>query len=276
MGDGPMILPELPSGWEETRATLHAYARGIGVIPRAHAGPHPKWWHVSFAVTERGLETEEIALPGGGSLSLLMDLEADEVVLSTSGGEGRSFDMSAGLTGTEFGEELIAAVAAHGLEGEYERARFENDEARQYSSSVASTMMRVFVDVAGVFETHRAEIGGQVGPVQLWPHGFDIAFEWFGTRIERYEEDGEVEEHPAQLNLGFYPGGEPYFYSNPWPFEGDKLMSAELPHGAAWHTDGWPGTILPYDKLVGDPHAEDKLLEYAMAVYELAAPTLTA
>ncbi len=83
-------------------------------------------------------------------------------------------------------------------------------------------------------------------------------------------------EHPAQLNLGFYPGGRPYFYSNPWPFEGGVLLEQELPHGAEWHTEGWQGTILYYDQLQDDPDAESKLLEYAAAVFELSLPTLSA
>ena len=116
-----------------------------------------------------------------------------------------------------------------------------------------------------------------MGPVQLWPHGFDLAFEWFGTRTETYEENGQITEYPSQINLGFYPAGDrPYFYSNPWPFEGDVLTGEPLPHGAEWHTDGWQGSVLHYDLLTGIPDANTKLLEYAKRVHELASPTLMA
>ncbi len=122
-----------------------------------------------------------------------------------------------------------------------------------------------------VFEGRRVGLDGPVSPVQLWPHGFDVSFEWFGTRTEEYE--GEA--LPAQLNLGFYPKDRAYFYSNPWPFD-ESLPSTPLPHGAEWHTEGWQGTILYYDQLVGDPAGPAKVEEYARAVYEAAAPTLTA
>ena len=82
---------------------------------------------------------------------------------------------------------------------------------------------------------------------------------------------------PAQLNLGFYPGGPgiaPYFYSNPWPFDAERLLGSPLPGGARWHTEGWQGTILPYEELVGDPDAGTRLLAYARRVYELCAPLL--
>jgi hypothetical protein len=92
----------------------------------------------------------------------------------------------------------------------------------------------------------------------------------------QYEEDGELRAYPAQLNLGFFPGGEAYFYSNPWPFEGELLLDRQLPQGADWHTEGWQGTILPYSRLVDDPLAEKRLLDYAIKVFELTRPTLTA
>ena len=94
-----------------------------------------------------------------------------------------------------------------------------------------------------------------------------------------YEEHGERQELPSQLNLGFFPGSPgvaAYFYSNPWPFEADVLLGQPLPEGAGWHTEGWQGTLLPYEALVSDPNARKRLLNYARRVFELTAPTLTA
>jgi hypothetical protein len=126
-----------------------------------------------------------------------------------------------------------------------------------------------------LFKQHRSTLPGETSPVQLWPHGFDLAFEWFGSRIEIYE----GAEYPSQLNLGFSPGDsddQSYFYSNPWPFEGKILLDKPLPKGASWHTEGWQGTILPYLELVGDSKADQRLLDYAAWVFKLTAPTLSA
>jgi hypothetical protein len=49
-----------------------------------------------------------------------------------------------------------------------------------------------------------------------------------------------------------------------------------LPEGARWFTESWQGTILPYDELAGDPNAENRLKEYARAVFDIALPTLMA
>ena len=269
------FLPPLPENFEPTRASLHAYAHAIGSIPRTHAEPHDKWWHVSLKVSEQGLETDAMALPDGGTLGLRLDLTSHDVVLTTGGGETR-ISMTEGLTGTEMADRVIGLVAERGLSGEYNREKFESDDARDYDPDVAATYFRAARNVAGVFESHLASLPGEVSQVQLWPHNFDLACEWFGTRVERHKEEGEVTEHPSQLNLGFYPEGRAYFYSNPWPFEGDKLTGLPLPHGAEWHTEGWEGSILYYDQLAGHPDAETKLAEFARAVFDAASPTLTA
>jgi len=270
------FLPPLPEKFEPTRATLHAYAHAVGALPRAHAVAHPKWWHVSLRVTPRGLVTDNMSLPDGGILNVLMDLTAHEVVVSGSDGSETRVSMTGGLTGTEMADRLIGVAAALGLEGEYDREKFENDEPREYEPQVAATYFQALANVSHIFEHHLQSLEGTVSRVQLWPHNFDLACEWFGTRVETYEEDGVTTDHPSQINLGFYAAGRAYFYSNPWPFEADTLMGNELPNGAAWHTEGWEGSILYYDRLAGDPDAATKLLEYARAVYDLAAPTLTA
>ena len=280
------FLPPLPANWENTRATLHAYAHAAGSVPRALAEAHPKWWHVSLKVQPHGLLSDAVELPSGGTVTTLLDLASHEVVVTASGGERTAIPMTEGLTGTEMGDRVIAAVAALGLTGEYDRSKFESDQAREYDPAAAGHYLTALVNVAAVFDRHRDATGGDVGIVQLWPHNFDLAVEWFGTRTVPYEEAGETVEYPSQLNLGFYGGGPaseprgeptaPYFYSNPWPFDKDALTAHQLPSGADWHTDGWEGSMLPYATLAGDPEAEAKLAAYARAVYDVAAPTLTA
>jgi len=271
------FFPSL-ADWEPTRDTLQLYSKVVGVVPRAHAEFHPRWWHISLKVQPDGLVTDTMPLPGGGIFALKMDLLGHKVVLFTSRGGVRKFSMTQGLSATAFGDRVLGALADLGLGGEYAREKFEDDEPRGYDPAMAEKYLAALVNVDRAFKKHRAGLRGEVGPVQLWPHHFDLAFEWFGTRTVTYEEGGQIETYPAQLNLGFSPGDsghpEPYFYSNPWPFEGDQLVGNPLPSGARWYTEGWEGSLLEYDSLVGDGHAEEKLLAYARAVYDLASPTL--
>jgi hypothetical protein len=185
--------------------------------------------------------------------------------------------MQAGTTGTAFGDRLIRALADWGLEGAYAREKFEDAGERAYDPAHAENFFTAAVNAANIFEKHRATLSGKTSPVQIWPHGFDLAFEWFGTRQVPHEEGGETSMLPSQLNLGFYPGEpEPYFYSNPWPFEAEALVDQQLPSGARWHTESWQGTYLPYSQLAGNPNARADLLAFAKRVYEISAPTLSA
>jgi hypothetical protein len=269
----PDFLPELAGDWEPTRATLHAYAHGVSALARTHAPAHPKWWHASLKKVPGGLVTEPIPLPDDGRLRGRMDLERHVIVLETQNDESFEFDMTQGATGTEMADQLIEVATGLGLGGGYDRARFTSDEPRAYDKTHAATFARVLANVAAVFERHRDSLGASVSPLQMWPHGFDLSFEWFGTKMESHTENGQQEELPAQLNLGFYPAGDAYFYSNPWPFDA-ALTDHALPHGATWHTEGWQGSKLPYSALAGDPDAAAKLAEYARAVFDVASPTL--
>ncbi|MCH7664174.1 MAG: hypothetical protein IH859_09945 [Chloroflexi bacterium] len=268
------------TNWEPTHKTLHLYSAAIGVVPRAHAEFHPKWWHISLKVQPDGLITDSMSLPNGGAFSLMMNLRKHAVILSTSMGEEREFSMTEGLTATAFGDQLLGAVADLGLTAEYARNKFENDEDREYDPAVAEKFLSAVVNADRIFKKHRANLSGEMSPVQLWPHGFDLSFEWFGTRVVEYEEEGKITKYPSQLNLGFSPGEpshpQPYFYSNPWPFEKDVLLETSLPEGARWHTEGWEGSIFPYAELAGDSNAAERLSAYARAVHEASAPTLTA
>jgi hypothetical protein len=184
--------------------------------------------------------------------------------------------MNAGLTATEMGNALIAAGSEFGLVADYDRSKFENDDSRPYDEGVAKELFSVFVAAEGAISMHRNRLTGPVGPIQLWPHGFDLAFEWFGTRTVPAADGAETHDAVAQINLGFYPAGDAYFYSNPWPFEADTLLAVDLPDGAQWHTDGWEGSILPYADVVDRANSADLFLAYAAAVMDAAAPTLTA
>jgi hypothetical protein len=270
------IFPSL-SGFEPTRQTLQLYSRIMSSVPGTYLEFHPKWWHISLEVQPDGLITKGVALPQGGQLRLKMDLMKHKILLLVDEQPVHAFSMQAGKSATSMADDVLGALAGLGLQDGIDRDWFENDEPREYDPVQVGRFLTALVSADRIFKAHRATLSGESGPVQFWAHGFDLSFEWFGTRLEEYEEEGEVQEIPAQLNLGFYPGStgvEPYFYSNPWPFEGDALLGAALPEGARWHTEGWQGTILPYEALVGDRQAEERLLAYAAGVFELASPTL--
>jgi hypothetical protein len=101
----------------------------------------------------------------------------------------------------------------------------------------------------------------------LWPHGFDIATEWFSPRLVEY---GDSTAN-AQVAMGWYPSDEGYVYVNPWPFE-DDFTSIVLPPPAQWHLDGWQGAKL--DVPSGDGLASDEIASVGHIVHENTAAVL--
>lgn len=269
------LFPTL-TNWEPTRQTLHRYSNIAGVVARAHGKAHPKWWHISLKVQPDGLATDPMALPQGGAFELKLDLRRHEFLLTTSQGHRQSWSLAEGIPSTVLGENVLHAVAGLGLTADYAREKFKDDAPRPYNPAAAENFLTALGNANRILNQHRDSLPGQKGPVQLWPHGFDLAFEWFGTRLETHEHNGEVQTTPAQINFGFYPAEPAYFYANPWPFEKERLVQHALPHGARWHDEGWQGSMLPYADIADNPHAADRLPAYYGRVFVVASPTLMA
>ncbi len=265
--------------WGPTRDTLSQYAAAVGIVPRALSEPHPKWWHISLKVQEHGAATDPIPHPksSGVTFQLLMNLSTHTVDVSTSEAVTHSLSMTEGLSSTEFGNRLLSMLSELGIEGEYDREKFESDDDRSYDPQAASVFGKILFTTAQVLESHRSGLSGEPGPIQLWPHNFDLAFEWFGTRKVLHGEGADAQEIPSQINFGLAPGDssyeETYYYSNPWPFE-DSFTDHKLPGNARWFTEGWRGTLLPYKEMVGDDSGEEVLAAYFRAVYDIASPLL--
>lgn len=271
--------PQFPQlqGWEATRDALHAYAKVICAVPRALAEPHPKWWHISLKPHPDGAATDPIPLGGEGDtrLQLVLNLRTHSVELLHNAAVERAFTLESAPSAAALAGRLTVEI--HGLGGrlELDPDQIEHNAPRTYQMEQAAAYRGALHSTAQALSQLRAQLAGDVGPVQLWPHNFDLAFEWFGTlMVKRNEPDG-TGELPAQINFGFAPGDstypDPYFYSNPWPFA-QELVDHELPSAGRWFTKSWNGSLLPYAAMVGQPI--DKLLSYFRAVYDLAAPGL--
>jgi len=262
-------LALLPPDWEPTRLALHRFSRVISAVPRAYAVADPRWWHLSLEVRPEGLTTRPVPLPGGGDLRVVLDVIQAEVRVESSPGGTVAISLSSGPTASTVAREVFAVVAELGLCGPHDASRYADENPTSLDPGHATTFWGLLREVDAVLRRRRKMLPGDPGPVQLWPHGFDIAFEWFGSRRVA----GEDGEHRAQLNLGWSPTGDAYFYSNPWPLD-DRLIGSPLPAGAMWHADGWTGTMLPQREVAGNADAVERVLDYAAAVFDLARPTL--
>jgi len=269
-------LPALGS-WEGTRDSLQAYARVLGAIRGDLVEPHPQWWHISLQPEAKGLTTGDISSqkPDAKRISARIDLELTEHVAVLHAGQATQTSARLGeVTPTELGDWLLKGLTEIGFEAEPPVEKWQNDQPQPYAPDEADRYLGSLTAVAEVFSLIRENLPGKVSPVQLWPHHFDLSFEWFGERTIVHEEHAETREAPSQIGFGFSTGDEghpgAYFYANPWPFD-EALLRHELPGAARWNTEGWQGSLLPYDAVA----TQTGLATYLQRVFELASPDLS-
>lgn len=263
-----MPLPALPTDWEPTRLTLQKYAQAITAAPRAGATADPRWAHVSLHPirTPAGVEafsTATVPLADGHTLLSTFDVLAGGIVV-VAGEDRRTFTLADGPSPRSIGSTIEELAAAHGSTIEVDADRYADDDAQPYDEQAALAWFANTAWVTTVFDTLNANLEGEVSGPHIWPHGFDLATEWFGSKV--VDDDGTN----GQVAVGFYPAGDPYFYVNPWPFD-ERWAAESLPHGATWNTDGWCGAKLEASALTGDDDRQ-VILDIAEFVHALARP----
>lgn len=260
----------MPIDWDDTAAFLHGRARVIGAVAKTHGIAHPQWWHIALRVQAEGLSTVPLPLAGGGVAAITLDLVAEATVVRNTSGPVETIPFSTQDSLATYAQDLTAVAKRIGLDKQVDLPDLESDS--QYDREHGSELWKALLDVSAVLEGRRAALPGAAGPVCFWPRGFDLSFEWFGSHVIERDKGREIH---AQLDLGFYPRGDAYFYSSPSPFD-DDLLSSPLPTGARWNTDDWNGSLMPFSELEGDPKWAERVLGYAEAVYEAARPSLMA
>ena len=274
----PSAFPRLDlSVWQPTRDTLHLYARLLGKIRQALTPPQEKWWHVSLRVDEMGLTTPPIPLPGRAeaSFSLQLDLVNHHLVITSPAGEARRAALQ-NQSPQGLMEYTLSALKTFGAEPDIDQSLFSRAETGPYVPQQARTFQQALSSIHTVFQAFKASLAGKTGPVQLWPHHFDLAFEWFSGReanapsgAPEGEEGGE-----EQIGFGFSTGdetvSEAYFYANPWPFQA-SVVGTPLPDGARWYTESWRGGLLLYHTVAAARDPAGVLSAYLEAVYRNAS-----
>lgn len=257
--------------WQSTRDTVHIYSRLLGKIRQAMTPPLEKWWHISLHVSEVGLTTTDIPLADGDHFSLALDLVDHNLVIDAPNGDRQIISLK-GHSPNSMMHKVLASLKVFGAKPDIDQSIFASTEIGDYTPSQASTFFSALHNINTVFTQFKGSLPGKTGPVQLWPHHFDLAVEWFSGReadVPEGEEGGD-----EQIGFGFATGDEgiesAYFYANPWPFP-DGITDTPLPTGSHWFTDSWRGGLLRYDTLTASDEPEAMLMAYLQAVHQNAS-----
>lgn len=164
--------PALPlSAWADTRATLHMWTQVVGKIRLALAPPVNHWWHVTLALTARGLTTTPMPY-GAGFVELAFDFIDHRLVIETSDGRRRTVALEPKSVADFYREvkaalaDLNVAVRIWPVPSEVPSPiRFDQDrEHHAYDAVWAERWWRVLVQADAVFKEFRGRFLGKSSP----------------------------------------------------------------------------------------------------------------
>jgi hypothetical protein len=218
--------------------------------------------------TARGFTMTPVALDDGSQLFGELDL-VDHLVVVTAGSDTRRMPLIDGPSPRAVGEAIHELSGKHGRAIAADPARYDDGARQPYDTDAAEAFAQAATVAVEAIRRVVAGVEGEVTGPHLWPHGFDIAAEWYSEMTVDYEGS----ETSAQIGMGWYPTEESYVYVNPWPFS-EEFAAVPLPAGATWHRDGWEGAYLEVPKGGSIPSAD--VVALGSTVFDIAMPTLRA
>ncbi len=268
-----MSTPSLPplalASWQPTRDTLQGYVTILGRLRAGLTPPQPHWQHISVRVGTGGLTTTPLSLPDGGRLEMRLDLEQHSLIVDSR----TSWQLAlAGQPPQTLGETVIAKLAEEGWMPPIDAGTLSPDGAWDRQAIAAYWQALTFTHA--VLAEFRAGLPGSTTPIQLWPHHFDLAVNWFsGRKVPGYDPE-DLEWADEQMGFGFSTGDggipDPYYYvtAYPWP---EAIVESPLPALAHWHREGWNGAVLRYDALLAASDPSRLLLSFLRRAQEAGA-----
>jgi hypothetical protein len=266
--DTVMQMPQIAPTWEPTRQTLQKYAHALTAAPRAAASADDRWSHVSMHPGPHGLSTAPISLGDGSQLVSTLDVARHQVLIAAQS-DSLSIALESGPSPASVGEAVSALATRHGTDIDADVSRYEDAQTQTYDPSDAASWFENTAWVVETFTEINASLSGEITGPHLWPHGFDVATEWFSPKTVQVN----GADASGQIAIGFYPAGDAYFYMNPWPYEA-SWADAPLPGDAVWHVEGWQGAKLMATDLGGDTD-RDLVIALARAVHDLTLDSLS-
>ena len=264
------------SSWQESRDTVHAYARVLGKLRQSLTPFQQHWWHVSLRVTASGLTTTPIPAPNA-VFELGLDWLRHQAIFTTSTGEQETFLLS-GQSPRRLLDWLITQAEGFGAKPEIDREGF-SDAGGNYDEQAINRYHQAMVQIDQVMKSFSGSLDQHTGPVQLFPHHLDLAVTWFSERSVPGQDASDPETSREQMTFGFSTGDasipDPYIYATAYPLP-EALSSIPMPPGAYWNTVGFQGAVFPYAELTRAKNGRARLYTFLTGLQSAGAELMLA
>jgi hypothetical protein len=282
--------PALPlSEWQGTHDALHRWTQIVGKLRLAGLPWTNHSWHVTLALTARGLGTGPLPC-GDRFYQLDFDFLGKQLRIEVSDGCSAAIALEAQSVARFYArlrealDALDVPMQIHPRPCELlEAIPFEEDTApRPYNADAAQRYWRVLLQVDRVLRIFRARFIGKCSPVHFFWGAPDLAVTRFSGRPAPRHPGGvpnladwvvqEAYSHEVS-SAGFWAGtglGYPAFYAYAYP-EPSGFAQSPVQPAQAFYSEALHEFILPYDavRTADDPDAA--LLAFLQSTYEAAA-----
>ncbi len=257
-----MTLPAL-ANWESTRQTLHQAAQVVGAIKQVSVERLPNYAHLGLYVYTDGLTSGRLS--DGGELRL--NLNQSAVIYTCPAGNVSTIALQ-GHTQATLTDALLKAMDAAGHPVSIDRSHVAGQTTFTLNTATAVEYQQALHSIYTAIARFRGRLLGNVSPMIVFQHGFDLSFLWFKR--------GTEERTDPHLNFGFSPGSagfpRPYVYSYASPLPAG-YFDVKLPAAARFTRDTWNGIVIDYDTLAAASDHES-LLEQALVDIQAAVASL--
>lgn len=265
-------FPPLTMDWQPKLEILQPYAKFLGRMRRIHTPRTKHWFHISLLTNAAGLTTTPL-LAGSKTFEMGLDFTVHKLTIATSYGEQWQMPLE-GQSIAEFSQAALAALKTMGIKPEMDLEPFSDTTPGTYVRDEIEQYWRALAQIDALFKHFKAGLREESGPVQLWPHHFDLALLWFSGRLIPGADPADEENADEQMNFGFAPGDEgipePYFYITAYPLP-DGWLETDLPADAEWHTSSFKGAMMTYAALVEAADPGEKLLNFLRTAHDSAS-----
>lgn len=255
----PILEPETLA---DTRNSIHLYSKVLGSFRAAHTPPIKHFWHISLKTWAQGFTTTPVPASNGDSFQLFLNLIRHKIEIATSSGKYSEIDIE-GLSQKELAVQIGSFLSEVKIDSKIDIKKLD-EKHRPYSCESAELIFTAFFLADMSLKEFRSSLTEECSPVQIWPHHFDIAFNWFSGRKIPGENPDDIESSSEQIGYGFLTGdrhvSEPYFYVLPYPAV--ELDDISFTHGGLVYNDKWKGVMLKYNDVISAEDPGAKLVQF--------------
>jgi hypothetical protein len=244
---------------------------------------------VTLYPSTRGLTTGPMP-DGDRYVEIAFDFVDHRLRAFASDGQEHVFELSQGLACASFYAQLFDGLSRIGVDVQIHAEPFDLGEGPAfpedsihdaYDAEAVERFWQAIGDTDRVLSAFAGRFNGKASPVQLFWHGFDLAYARYSGRPAAVPDGADPVTREAYsqevVAFGFWPGDEkqtpfPAYYSYTSPEPGGLRDESLEPEAAAWREVGGGSlAVLPYDAVreSGDPSRT--LLDFYESAYRAGA-----